>query len=86
MLWKYSWFNYFCMGGEKIEKVEEVICKFYGYFLIKDSLFIVIYIRYVKCEFDFEYYSEEELNFVDLCFKVGVISINVVCKKFIDVL
>lgn len=81
MLRKHSRFNHLCMGGEKIEKVEEVIRKSYGHFLTKDSLLTAIYIRHVKREFDLEYHSEEELNLVDPRPKAGVISINAARKS-----
>ncbi|EHJ8093147.1 hypothetical protein KB279_004420 [Escherichia coli] len=86
MLRKHSRFNHLCMGGEKIEKVAEVIRKSYGHFLTKDSLLTAIYIRHVKREFDLEYHSEEELNLVDPRPKAGVISINAARKKPTDAL
>lgn len=53
------------MGGEKIEKVGEVIRRSYGHFLKEDSLLTAIYIRHIKRDFDIEYHSEEELDLVD---------------------
>lgn len=65
MLRKHSRFNHLCMGGEKIEKVGEVIRRSYGHFLKEDSLLTAIYIRHIKRDFDIEYHSEEELDLVD---------------------
>ncbi len=69
------------MGGEKIEKVGEVIRKSYGHFLNDDSLLTAIYIRHVDREFDTEYHSAEELNLVDPRPKAGVIDISVARQK-----
>ncbi|MBD0018698.1 hypothetical protein IDG94_20515 [Klebsiella pneumoniae] len=52
MLRKHSRFNHLCMGGEKIEKVGEVIRRSYGHFLKEDSLLTAIYIRHIKRDFD----------------------------------
>ncbi|MCV5460860.1 hypothetical protein OFP78_22805, partial [Escherichia coli] len=76
MLRKHSRFNHLCMGGEKIEKVGEVIRKSYGHFLNDNSLLTAIYIRHVDREFDTEYHSAEELNLVDPRPKAGVIDIS----------
>ena len=81
MLRKHSRFNHLCMGGEKIEKVGEVIRKSYGHFLNDDSLLTAIYIRHVDREFDTEYHSAEELNLVDPRPKAGVIDISVARQK-----
>lgn len=76
MLRKHSRFNHLCMGGEKIEKVGEVIRKSYGHFLNDNSLLTAIYIRHVDREFDTEYHSAEELNLVNPRPKAGVIDIS----------
>lgn len=81
MLRKHSRFNHLCIGGEKIEKVEEVIRKSYGHFLKEDSLLTAIYIRHIDREYDLEYHSNEELNLVDSRPKAGVININVARQK-----
>ncbi|ENZ9244738.1 hypothetical protein ACHCR0_004942, partial [Salmonella enterica subsp. enterica serovar Anatum] len=81
MLRKHSRFNHLCMGGEKIEKVGEVIRKSYGHFLNDDSLLTAIYIRHVDREFDMEYHSAEELDLVDSRPKAGVIDINTARQK-----
>lgn len=81
MLRKHSRFNHLCMGGEKIEKVGEVIRKSYGHFLNDDSLLTAIYIRHVDREFDMEYHSAEELNLADFRPKAGVIDINTARQK-----
>lgn len=84
MLRKHSRFNHLCMGGEKIEKVGEVIRKSYGHFLNDDSLLTAIYIQHIDREFDIEYHSEEELNLVDSRPKAGVIDINTARQKPAD--
>lgn len=69
------------MGGEKIEKVSEVIRKSYGHFLKDDSLLTTIYVKHLDREFDTEYHSEEELHIVDPRPKAGVIDINIARQK-----
>ncbi|WP_441770085.1 hypothetical protein [Klebsiella pneumoniae] len=84
MLRKHSRFNHLCMGGEKIEKVGEVIRRSYGHFLKEDSLLTAIYIRHIKRDFDIEYHSEEELDLVDPRPKAEVFSIVNARQKLSD--
>ncbi|WP_171996250.1 hypothetical protein [Klebsiella pneumoniae] len=84
MLRKHSRFNHLCMGGEKIEKVGEVIRRSYGHFLKEDSLLTAIYIRHIKRDFDIEYHSEEELDLVDPRPKAEVFSIANARQKLSD--
>lgn len=84
MLRKHSRFNHLCMGGEKIEKVGEVIRRSYGHFLKEDSLLTAIYIRHIKRDFDIEYHSEEELDLVDPRPKAEVFSIANARQKSSD--
>ncbi|HFP9309502.1 TPA: hypothetical protein ACJI3N_005235 [Raoultella planticola] len=76
MLKKHSRLNHLCLGGETQGKVAEVIKRSYGKFLNEDSLLTAIYFRSIKPEFDQQYHTEEELNFMDdIVYENNIISL-----------
>lgn len=81
MLRRHSRFNHLCMGGESVEKVEEVIRKSYGHFLKPESQLTAIYLRSVDREHDVEYHTHNELELEDPRAKAEVIDMTTLRRK-----
>lgn len=81
MLAQHSRFNHLCMGGEPIQKVEEVIRKSYGHFLKSDSQLTAIYLKNIDREFDLEYHSPGELGIEDPRPKADVVDMKALRER-----